>query len=55
MVAIHEKGYIHQNLNLENIFIDEKNKILKISEFGLAKKHQDKILSKQNINYFEVY
>jgi serine/threonine protein kinase len=38
MVAIHEKGYVHRDLKPENILMDEKNKIYKIADFGLAKK-----------------
>jgi serine/threonine protein kinase len=38
MVAIHKKGYVHRDMKLENILVDEKNKIFKIVGLGVAKK-----------------
>jgi serine/threonine protein kinase len=36
MAAIHEKGFAHRDLKLENILVN-KGDVLKIGDFGFAK------------------
>lgn len=37
ILTVHDNGYIHRDIKLENIFWDDRNKVYKLGDFGVAK------------------
>ena len=37
MLVIHNSGYLHRDIKLENIFWDEESRQYKLGDFGIAK------------------
>jgi len=43
---MHKNGIVHRDLKLENLLVDEKNKTVKITDFGLSKNYFAEVPSK---------